>query len=114
MAGRKIRDEKDARRCMAAAMKAGLNEGDWARSHGIDGRSLFAWSKNLARGDHSRGGKRLAPKARRRKPKMVELVSSGQSESARYVVRCGKLTVEFDERFDEGTLARVLKIVAAC
>ncbi len=37
---RKIRDEKEARRCVAAARAAG-NLGQWARAHGYDGRSLL-------------------------------------------------------------------------
>ena len=42
--GRKIDDEADARRCLSAAKRAGKGAGEWARSLGIDGRSLHAWS----------------------------------------------------------------------
>jgi len=46
---RKITDAREARRCLTAARKAGERVGDWARAHGIDGRSLNAWRMNLAR-----------------------------------------------------------------
>jgi hypothetical protein len=37
---RKITDEREARRCLAAARAAGGTVGLWARANGIDGRSL--------------------------------------------------------------------------
>jgi hypothetical protein len=36
---RKIEDEREARRCLKAAKAARLTAGEWAREHGIDGRS---------------------------------------------------------------------------
>ncbi|MEN9580190.1 MAG: hypothetical protein RJA70_3199 [Pseudomonadota bacterium] len=48
-AGRKIEDEREARRCLAAARRAGLGLGEWARARGIDGRSLHAWQLGLER-----------------------------------------------------------------
>lgn len=39
-AGRKIDDELEARRCLLAATRAAQTPGEWARGHGIDGRSL--------------------------------------------------------------------------
>lgn len=46
---RKIDNQNEARRCLRAAERAGLTAGEWAREHGIDGRSLNAWRMNLAR-----------------------------------------------------------------
>ena len=40
---RKIEDETEARRCLRAAKLAGYSAGEWARAHGIDGRSLNSW-----------------------------------------------------------------------
>ncbi len=59
-AGRRIDDEVEARRCVFAAKRAGQTAGEWARAHGIDGRSLHAWKINFERGE--------APLARRAKP----------------------------------------------
>lgn len=113
MAGRKIRDEQDARRCMAAAKAAGRSRGEWARRHGIDGRSLCAWGKNLERGDKTR----RASKAGCRRDKrggVVELIAAASRGGSRYVVRCGQVAVEVDEHFDEATLTRLLRIIAVC
>jgi hypothetical protein len=41
--GRKIRDEADAKVCLAAARAVGGNRATWARTHGVDARSLNAW-----------------------------------------------------------------------
>ena len=101
MAGRKIHDHADAERCLRAADAAGLTITEYARQHGIDGRSLHAWSLNLSR--------------RRRPPaelRLVELVP--EAMPARYVVRCHEFEVEVDAAFDENTLGRLLRLVAAC
>jgi len=113
MAGRKIRDERDARRCMAAAKAAGVSRGEWARQHGIDGRSLFAWGKNLERGDKTRGTKKTVRK-RKRLGGLVELIADTRRVESRYVIRSGQLAVEVDDNFEEATLTRLLKIIAAC
>ncbi len=44
--GRRPHDEVEARRCLLAAKRAGRSAGEWARAHGIDGRSLHAWLVN--------------------------------------------------------------------
>ena len=115
MAGRKIRDAADARACLTA-MKAtrGASRGRWAREHGIDGRSLNAWQVNLGR--RAMPPARQQP-ARQRPARLVELVattSAATAAPARYVVRCGTLAIELDERFDEATLLRLLRVVASC
>jgi transposase-like protein len=107
MAGRKIRDAADARACLAAAKaQRGMSRARWAREHGIDGRSLNAWRVNLERGS--------AARPKRTPLRLVELVPSARVAAARYVVRCGQLAIELDEHFDEATLRRLLRVVAAC
>ena len=101
MAGRKIRDAAEARSCLARAERSGLERAEWAREHGIDGRSLQAWRLNLSR---------QAP----RRPRFIELVPPAPVERARYVVRVGGHAVEVDERFDDATLRRLLSVVASC
>lgn len=103
---RKVRDEEEARACLGAAADSGLDRAEWARQHGIDGRSLNAWRLILARRAELR---RLRPSAR-----LVELVRAPPVESARYIVRCGDLAVEVDDRFDEATLRRLLRAVSEC
>ena len=101
MAGRKIRDEAEARSCLAKAERAGLERAAWARRQGIDGRSLQAWHLNLRRQGSSR-------------PRFIELVPPAPVEPARYVVRLSDLAVEVDDRFDDATLRRLLSVVASC
>ena len=68
---RKIWDERDARACVKAAKAAGLSLGAWARKHGVDGRSLHAWSVSLG----------LSPSAIT-KPKLIELVPTPSLQAA--------------------------------
>ncbi len=104
MQRRKIQDSADARTCLAAATVSGLLPRDWARDHGIDGRSLYWWRLRLA-------AESPVP------PRMVELVPTTADASPsgdRYLVHLGEFTVEVDARFDEQVLARVLRAVLAC
>lgn len=103
---RKIEDARDARACARAARAAGLSLGAWARRHGVDGRSLHAWSVNLAR----------SPAALVAKPRLIELVPTATPASyARYVVRVGDdAAVEVGDDFREETLARVMRVLRAC
>lgn len=102
MARRKIVDEAEALQCIEAQRASGLTLADWAKAHGIDGRSLNLWRVNLARRATARPA-----------PRLVELVASGE-RSTRYTIRCGPLAVEVDEHFDQDTLFRLLQVVTAC
>ena len=121
MAGRKIRDEKDARRCMAKAKAADLRYAVWAKLNGIDGHSLFAWAKNLEKDDQTRERKehkrRPAEKATEKplgEQTMVQLITSSPLSEARYAIRCGHDVVEVDSTFDGATLTRLLDVVSKC
>lgn len=102
---RKIDDEDDARRCLAAVKVAGGDAVAWARANGVDARSLNAWKVNLER--------RAA-----RKPMMVELVPAPARTSsavmARYALVVGDVRVEFDDACSGETLGRVLQVLRAC
>lgn len=118
---RKIGDEREAARLLRAAERSGLSAGDWARRHGVDGRSLHAWQMNIAR----RGT--LAP-ARRRKPRreaapaghpLVELVPvptavAQRGGAGRYVLEVGGARVEFGDEVSVATLRRVLEALRSC
>ena len=106
MAGRKIRDEVDARQCLEAASHSGVSRKQWARDHGIDARSLNAWRMNLGR-----RGERRQPALR-----LVELVpaDNGSEASHPLVVRCGPWSVEVTSDVDEVLLATVLRVITTC
>ena len=108
MAGRKIRDEDDARACLEAAARACVSRRDWARAHGVDGRSLHCWYLRL-RGPNGRL-KQTAP------VRLVELVPEVQSEAGGggFLVRTGDVEIELGADFDEVALGRLLRVVRAC
>lgn len=106
---RKIVDEKDARACLLSVARLGETLRAWAKRHGVDGRSLRAWDRNLSRRTPS-----FAPS--RNEPRLVELVraSSMPSLTQRYVVRVGGGSVEVGDDFDDQTLRRLLEVLRAC
>jgi hypothetical protein len=108
---RKIGSESEARRCLAAVKGSGMSLKDWARGHGIDGRSLHAWKMNL---------ERCAPSAPKRKASaakgtpLVELVPAPASPPSRYVLHLGVGSVEFGDDFLDETLRRVVGVLRSC
>jgi hypothetical protein len=111
MERRKIRDEGDARECIAAVTASGLSPAEWARSAGVDGRSLRAWTLNLQRGSATKPGRTRRCKS----VSLVELVPARVSQSAaRYTVRIGAHCVEVDEHFEESTLRHLLTALSSC
>lgn len=135
---RKITDEREAQRCLAAAKAAGGTIKQWARAHGIDARSLNAWRMNLGRRGRKTPPKKqraaLAqpPSARLRRaamrpggagstkepvsPVLVELVPLPATpvSERRYVVQLGDLRLELSDDFDPRTLRRLLEVLRAC
>lgn len=94
--GRQVRDEADARACLAAAEGAStLNA--WCRSHGVSAGSLHAWRRRLA-------GATV---------RLVELTLP-PAPSARYEVVVGDVRVVVGDDFHDDTLARLLQVVRAC
>jgi len=107
MAGRKIGNEQEARRCLAAARSARGALGEWARARGIDGRSLNAWRVNLER--------RRVRRSRGGVPKLVELVPAGVPVSpARYVLHVKGVGLELGDDFNEQTLRRLVGLLRSC
>jgi hypothetical protein len=114
MERRKIRDEADARTCIAAAKASKLTARQWARSEGIDGRSLRAWTINLERGSSSTKLAR-SPTHLTQPLRLVELIPSSPAQAAsRYVIRVGAHAVEIGDQFAEGTLRRLVAVLASC
>jgi len=107
MAGRRIVNEQDARRSLAAAKAIRGGLGAWARAHGIDGRSLNAWRVNL----EGRGATRVRAVA----PRLVELVpAAARVARAAYVLRVGGVELEVGDNFDEQTLRRLVGLLKLC
>ena len=117
---RKITDAADARRCLAAARRAGERVGSWAQANGVDGRSLNAWRMNLARGGGRPRRAQVAPPssaalAVRPRAAVVELVpATPLAAPPRYVVLVGDVRVEVGDDFDVATLRRLVEALRAC
>ena len=112
---RKIRDENEARRCVAAARAAG-NLGQWARAHGYDGRSLHAWAMNLGRSAAVKATRQPSParSAAKGAPALVELVPSpSPTPTGQVVVQLGDVRIELGHDFDPVTLRRLLAVLRA-
>lgn len=109
---RKTVDEKDARRCLARLARSGETLRSWARSNGVDGRSLRAWQINMSR----RGPpEAFVPTTTR----LVELVPTSEpasmvSDTKRYVVRVGAYRVELGDDFEAAALRRIVEVLGSC
>ena len=114
MEPRKIKSADEARSCLAAATASGLPRSAWARSHGINARSLNAW-RMLLRPLGGPEGLRvveLVPNLRVG-TRCMPAKSSAGAPAAIYRVCCGPFEVEAPSDFDEPTLTRLLRVVAA-
>ncbi|MBX3219016.1 MAG: hypothetical protein KF795_00775 [Labilithrix sp.] len=105
---RKIVDERDARACLSSVARSGETLRAWAKRHHVDGRSLNAWKRNLARW--------TTTPLPRRKARLVELVPVSRTapEARRYLVRVGEAALEVGDDFDAGTLRRLIEVLRAC
>ena len=123
-AGRKIRDEKEARQYLMAAERSGVRVTEWARGHGVDGRSLRAWVINLGRRavrPQKRVARRLA-QVRRSAKALVELVPARPGPgpgveaagAARYIVDVAQGRIEFGDDASMATLRQVIEALRSC
>lgn len=123
--GRRVKDEADARACLAAAASVGLSTHVWAGENGVGRRSLSQWRRRVelldAQAAREKGGRpvQVAPTPRPSSPlpRLVELVMAPPpppASTARYEVVAGRYRVLVGEDFTEGTLARLLRVVASC
>ena len=115
MSGRKIVDEAEARAGLAAAARAGIYNREWARSEGIDGRSLNAWARNLARREAGAARRRRPSRAQPTPQRFVELTPAVSSTAPpTFVIRAGRFAIEVAATFDDSSLRRLLALVSAC
>jgi transposase-like protein len=101
MRTRRILDEADARRCLAAVAATGTSAVEWCRHNAIDARSLNAWRINLQRREHV----------------FIELVPSAPptaTAGARYMLEVGEVRLHFDDECSAATLRRALEVVRSC
>jgi transposase-like protein len=113
--GRKIENERDALRCLRKVGHAGLSVGEWARAHGIDGRSLHAWRIAIARRGVPARHRKASAKPKRAELALVELVPAASRDSAgRYVLVVGAARVEFGDDVSVATLRRVFEALRSC
>ena len=110
MAGRKVFDEQDARRCLLAAKswRGGLRE--WARANGVDGRSLNAWRVNL----EGRGGTRKRRRSPAQRVRLVELIEAPPKISTGFLLRVSGVEFEVGEAFEEQALGRLIRLLKSC
>lgn len=94
----------DALTCLAAVEASGLTRREWARSNGVDGRSLHCWWLAL----RNRADDVVAPM------RLVELVTKPCTRGSMFVVRAGRCEVEVGPEFDEAGLLRVLRVALEC
>ena len=105
---RKVRDESEARQFLEAVACSGLARADWARRHGIDGRSLNAWRLVLERRDRKRD----------RVPEPIEFMelipTEPSSRQPTLDLRVHDVRIAVPVDFDDRHLERVLRVVLAC
>lgn len=99
---RKVRDADDAWALLDEWEASGLELRDFCERRGIDGRSLNCWRLNL-------GAHEPEPQLR-----LVEVVGPQSARKAEYRVEVGDVVVQVDDDFRDDTLARLLRVVAAC
>lgn len=118
-AGRKIEDERDARRCSTAMTRSGQTMREWARAHEIDGRSLHAQANNLARrGAAGRSGRKPGMQAMAGARGLIQLLPLTPipvaSNSTRYVLDAAGARVEFGDDVSVATLRREVEALRPC
>jgi len=99
MAGRKVRDEREARAILEEARRAGVTPSAVAKRRGIDGRSMNAWRMTLTRSKTT--------------STIIELVAKAEAEPT-YRVCVEDVVIEVDTSFEEDVLARLINLVRAC
>ncbi len=94
-----------------------MSAGEWARAHGVDGRSLHAWQMNLARRGSPARRRKVRPEPAPTAHALVELLPSPAPTArgaGRYVLEVGGARVEFGDDVSVATLRRVPEALRSC
>ena len=98
-------DEAGARRLLAAWEQVGGPLAPLCLENGVSSDTLYRWRDRLAATGHEES------------PRLVEVVAAPEPEpppAARYDVVVGRFRVVVGDDFADATLARLLRVVAAC
>jgi hypothetical protein len=109
---RKIADEADARKCLAAVARSGGDLGAWTRAHGVDGRSLNLWKLNL-----ERRPRRASARPESKALTVVELVPDRGAPvvlGARYALEVAGVRLELGDDFQEDAVRRLVRVLRSC
>ena len=101
---RKVRDRKDAHELLSSLSRSGLPLSAFCRKAGVDGRSLQCWRLNLGH-DREEHDANRAPVVR-----LVEVGGEPAAEEACYRIVVGDVAIEFDERFSDDTVLRLMDL----
>lgn len=102
--GRRISSEADACACLADLERSGLTLNGWCRAHNVGYDSLRTWRRRLAAANPAT---------------LVELVpaapvNTGPTRPAHYTLLVGAVQLVVQDDFADATLARIIRVVAAC
>ena len=117
MAGRKIVDEREARALLTRMSRSKSDPASWARSQGIDGRSLNAWRNIVERRRAKEPGTQQHRRRGERALRLVELVPTeviAGPVAARYAIKIAGAVIEFGDDARTDTLRRVVEVLRSC
>lgn len=102
--GRRVRNEADARACLAAVQRSGLALYGWCKANQMDYAVLYRWRLRL----------KAAPSTELRLLEVVPTPTATAREKPRYTLVAGNFRVEVGDDFVDETLARLLRVACAC
>jgi len=129
--GRGIQDEADARALLESWANSGRSFAEWCRAEKVSMEGLYQWRRRIRAQGRQRtavarqAAARDARAARTPAIRLVEVVATPRSTAppeavmdahavATYEVCVGRCRVRLGDAFDDGVLARILRVAAAC
>ena len=101
---RKVRDHQEAKQLLKAWSASPLSLTQIAHKHGVDGRSLLCWKRNLKFEHISATATTL---------RLVEIELKATTHPTRYNIHCNDVIIDIDDHFSDDTLRRILNVVRA-
>lgn len=102
----------EARELLRRLIDSDLELSEFCAEHGIDGRSLNCWRRNMERHEATM----VAPQSSASQGlRLVELVpTTSPRPPTTYRVHVGDVVIQLDDQFDDDTLARLVRVVTQC